>query len=386
MTVSRLRDIPGIGVDKVGDAADAAADPRFLRLENLDTDLRPPGVALEVTHAAVEQDEASSYLPFQGHLALREAAAAQVAAVTGRHYDPRAQCVSVAGGLNGILNVLLATVEPGQEVVICDPVYAGLVNRIRLAGGVPRFVRCVPGPGGWATDPGELAAAVGPQTAAVLLMSPVMPTGAVLDGEHFDALADPVNRHDAWVIYDAALERIRFDGQPPAHPGAHPGLAPRTITVGSASKELRMIGWRVGWVVGPHAIMADVGLVGLTNVVCQVGIAQQAVAAALNHPGSGADVAAATRVWQQRCTVVLDQLAGYPCVRPHGGWSLLIDTRSMGLAPGEASRRLFTRAQVAATPMTGWGPSGRRYLRLVFSNEPAERLTDLRARFDTAFS
>ena len=82
--------------------------------------------------------------------------------------------------------------------------------------------------------------------------------------------------------------------------------------------------------------------------------------------------------------MVLDQLAGYPCVRPHGGWSLLIDTRSMGLTPGEASRRLFSRAQVAATPMDGWGPSGSRYLRLVFSSEPAERLTGLRARFDTA--
>jgi aspartate/methionine/tyrosine aminotransferase len=247
-------------------------------------------------------------------------------------------------------------------------------------------VSCTPGPGGWATDPGELAAAIGPRTAAVLLMSPVMPTGAVLGGEHFDAIAGPVSRHRAWVIWDAAMERIRFDGQPPVHAGAHPGLADRTITVGSASKELRMIGWRVGWVAGPEEIMADIGLAGLTNVVCQVGIAQQAVAAALSHPGSGADVAAATRIWQQRCTVVLDQLAGYPCVRPHGGWSLLIDTRSMGLTPGEASRRLFTRAQVAATPMDGWGPSGHRYLRLVFANEPAERLTDLRARFDTALS
>ena len=119
MTVSRLRDIPGIGVDKVGDAADAAADPRFLRLENLDTDLRPPQVALEATHAAIDRDDANSYLPFQGHLALREAACAHVAAATGRSYDPGTQCVSVAGGLNGILNVLLATVEPGQEVAIC---------------------------------------------------------------------------------------------------------------------------------------------------------------------------------------------------------------------------------------------------------------------------
>jgi aspartate/methionine/tyrosine aminotransferase len=386
MTVSRLRDIPGIGVDRVGDAADAAADPRFLRLENLDTDLRPPRVALDVTRAAIGHDDANSYLPFQGHLALREAAAAHVAAATGRSCDPGAHCVSVAGGLNGIFNALLATVEPGQEVVICDPVYAGLVNRIRLAGGVPRFVSCVPGSGGWATDPGELAAAIGPQTAAVLLMSPVMPTGAVLCAEHLDAIADPVTQHGAWVIWDAAMERIRFDSQPPVHPGAHPALASRTITVGSASKELRMIGWRVGWVTGPEEIMADIGLVGLTNVVCQVGIAQQAVAAALTHPKAEADVAAATRVWQQRCELVLDQLGGYPLIRPQGGWSLLIDTHSMGITPGEASQRLFTRAQVAATPMDGWGPSGSRYLRLVFANEPAERLTDLRARFDTALS
>jgi aspartate/methionine/tyrosine aminotransferase len=384
MPVSRLQHVPGIGVDKVGDAADAAGDPRFLRLENLDTDIPPPAVARQVTHEAVEQDSANSYLPFQGHWALREAAAAHVSAITGVGYDPARQCVSVAGGLNGILNVLLATVEPGQEVVICDPIYAGLVNRIRLAGGVPRHVRCVPGPDGWATDPAELAAAIGPRTAAVLLMSPAMPTGAVLGPEHYAAIAGPVSQHGAWVIYDAAMERIRFDGQPPAHPAAHAELAARTITVGSASKELRMIGWRVGWVVGPEPIMADVGLVGLTNVVCQVGIAQQAVAAALRAPGAAADVAAATRTWQRRCEVILGQLDGYPCIRPHGGWSLLIDMVPLGVTAAEASERLF-RVQVAATPMTGWGPGGERYLRLVFANEPAERLGDLRARFDAAF-
>ncbi len=385
MTVSRLAHIPGIGVDKVGDAADAAADPDMLRLENLDTDIPPPAIAREATRAAIDRDDANSYLPFQGHRALREAAAAHVGAMAGRGYDPAAECVSVAGGLNGILNVLLATVEPGQEVVLADPVYAGLVNRIRLAGGVPRHVPSVAGPDGWATDPAGLAAAIGPQTAAVLLMSPVMPTGAVLGAGHYDAIAGPVAKHGAVVVYDAAMERIRFDGQPPAHPAAHPGLAAATVTVGSASKELRMIGWRVGWVVGPAPVLADVALVGLTNVVCQVGIAQQAVAAALADPGSAADVAAATRTWQQRCEVILDQLSGYPCVRPHGGWSLLIDTMALGLSPRQASQRLFERGRVAATPMDGWGPGGGRYLRLVFANEPASRLAGLRARFGAAF-
>jgi aspartate/methionine/tyrosine aminotransferase len=389
MTVSRLRDIPGIGVDVVGDAADAAADPDILRLENLDTDLRPPRIALEMTRAAIDDDAANSYLPFQGHRALREAAAAHVGRLAGRGYDPGTECVATAGGLNGILNTLLATVEPGQEVVLTDPVYAGLVNRVRLAGGVPRFVPATAAAsasptGGWTVDPERLAAAVGPGTAAVLMMGPSMPTGLVLDDRHWSALAAALERHPAWLIYDAAMERIRFDGQPPSHPAAHPGLADRTITVGSASKELRMIGWRVGWVVGPAAVLADIRLVGLTNVVCQVGIAQAAVAAALTAPDADADVAAATAIWQRRCEGVLGQLAGYPAVRPHGGWSLLIDTKPLGLTPGEASRRLFDRGRVAATPMDGWGPSGESYLRVVFANEPVERLDDLGDRFRRA--
>jgi aspartate/methionine/tyrosine aminotransferase len=384
MTVSRLRDIPGIGVDEVGDAADAAGDPEFLRLENLDTDLRPPAVALEVTRAAVDDDAANSYLPFQGHRALLEAAAAHVTRLSGRPYDPRTECVSVAGGLNGILNTLLATVEPGQEVVLADPIYAGLVNRVRLAGGVPRFVPAQAGPGGWSLDPDALAAAVGPDTAAVLMMGPAMPTGLLLDGRHWDALAAACERHGAWLIYDAAMERIRFDGLGPSHPAAHAGLAGRTITVGSASKELRMIGWRVGWVTGPAAILADIKLVGLTNVVCQVGLAQQAVAAALADPGADADVAAATAQWRERAEVVLAELADYPVIRPRGGWSLLLDTGPLGLTPAELSRRLFDRARVAATPMDGWGPSGGRYLRLVFANEPAGRLAGLRDRFRAA--
>lgn len=384
MPVSRLRDIPGIGVDEVGDAADAAADPEFLRLENLDTDVRPPAVALAATRAAVDADDANSYLPFQGRGSLLEAAAAHVGRIAGRTYDPATECVGVAGGLNGILNTLLATVEPGEEVVLCDPIYAGLVNRVRLAGGVPRFVPCEASAGGWTVDPRRLADAVGPRTAAVLMMGPAMPTGLVLDETHWTALAGALERHDAWLVYDAAMERIRFDGRGPDHPARIPGLADRTITVGSASKELRMIGWRVGWVTGPASILHDVRLVGLTNVVCQVGIAQEAVAAALAAPDADADVAAATATWRERCETILAQLSDLPAVRPHGGWSLLIDTRPLGLSPADLSRRLFERAKVAATPMDGWGPSGARYLRLVFANEPAERLGDLRERFRLA--
>lgn len=386
MPVSRLVHIPGIGVDQVGDAADAAGDPEILRLENLDTDLAPPRIAVDVTHRAIEDDAANSYLPFQGHWPLREAVAEHVGRLAGVSYDARSQCLSVAGGLNGITNALLATVEPGQEVVVFDPIYAGLVNRIRLAGGVPKHVYSRPTAHGWETDPDELAAAIGPQTAAVLLMGPAMPTGALLTADHLEAVVSPVRRHAPWLIYDAAMERLRFDGRRPLNPASHPELTNRVITVGSASKELRMIGWRVGWVVGPAEIIADIGLVGLTNVVCQVGIAQQAVAAALTAPGADDDVAAATTTWQQRAEVVLEELADYPCIRPDGGWSLLLDAAALDLRPEQLSDRLLRRAGVAATPMTGWGPSGERYLRLVYANEPVGRLRQLGERFRRALN
>ncbi|MBW1640022.1 pyridoxal phosphate-dependent aminotransferase [Microbacterium resistens] len=385
MSVSRLQHIPGIGVDHLGDRADREHDADLLRLENLDTDIRPPAIALERTRAAVDEDSANSYLPFQGSMSLRHAAAAHVGRRVGRIYDPLRECVITAGGLNGILNALLATVESGDEVVMVDPIYAGLVNRVRLAGGIPRFVPLTATATGWALDPEELASAVTGRTAAVLMMSPAMPTGSVLSRAHWEALARVLDGHRAWLVYDAAMERIRFDGTERVHPAQIAGLAERTITVGAASKELRMIGWRVGWVVGPESIVSDINLVGLSNVVCQVGLAQEAVAAALSAPDSEEDVQRAVDIWRQRRNVILDQLSGLPAVPPDGGWSLLIDTTQIGLTPADASELLFTRGRIAATPMRGWGPSGESYLRLVFANEPVERLADLRGRFEAAW-
>ena len=98
MTVSRLNGIPGIGVDKMGNAADAVRNSEMLRLENLDTDILPPQAAIDATLAAVRRDEANSYLPFLGLKELRAAAAARVSATTGIEYDPEAQCIISAGG------------------------------------------------------------------------------------------------------------------------------------------------------------------------------------------------------------------------------------------------------------------------------------------------
>ena len=376
-----------IGVERMGDAADALRDPAMLRLENLDTDLPPPPAALALTEAEVRRDDANSYLPFFGHDRLRRAATALVERQGGLpagHYDWRRQCFISAGGLSGILNALLALIEPGDEVVLTSPTYVGLVNRVRLAGGVPRFLRMRPGPDGWRLDLDTLRSAVSPRTRAFLMMSPAMPSGAVLDAAEWQAVCAACVAADAWMIHDSAMQRILFAGAPRLDPLAFPGMAERTVTVGAASKEYRMIGWRVGWVVGPLAAAEAIGRVSISNVVCPVGIAQQAVATAIEAADDG--IADCTATWQARHDLLHEALRPrFDVVPAHGGWSLLIDFRPRGLSGAEASRRLLAEG-VAATSMENWGePEMAGWLRLVYANEPVERLGDIARRFERAF-
>ncbi len=368
----RLKDVPGIGVDKMGNAADAAHDPEILRLENMDTDILPSPAALEATRNAIGLDEANSYLPFLGSNELRKAAALHVSRMSGMNYDWQRQCVITAGGMSGILNCFLSLLDPGDEVILTDPIYAGIINRIRIAGGITKFVPLIPSPEGWRLDVKALAQAATTRTRIVVIANPSMPTGHVLDHAEWAAIAELCSKTDAWLLYDAALERILYDGRHVTHPASLPGMYDRTITVGSASKELRMIGWRVGWVVGPEEVVNDVGLVDISNTVCQVGISMPGVAAALAH--SDDDVKVAVKTWQARRDKLLQELQGLPFIPPHGGWSLLMDTTLLNITPSEAAERLLKEAKIAATPMTGWGERAAKYLRFVFANEPEERL------------
>ncbi len=383
MPPKRLAGMTGIGVDRMSGLADALARPEVLRFENLDTDLPPPKVALEFTKLAVEQDRNNSYLPFVGQIRLRRAVAAHVARLSGVRYDGERNVIISAGGLSGILNVLLAIVDTDDEVILTDPTYIGLINRVRLAGGVPRLVPFVLDGREWRLDRSALRKAVSRRTVALLLMSPSMPSGGVFDHDDWAAVAEIVRDRSLWLIYDGAMERILYDDRPVLHPASFPGMSEHVITVGSASKELRMIGWRVGWIVAPERIMSDLALVSIANVVVPVGIAQEAAAAALELGDE--DVACAVLEWQRRRDAMLTELDGLPAVRPAGGWSLLLDASPLGVTGAELSRLLIEKAGVAATAMDGWGDvNGSRFLRFVFSNEPVERIRGAGGRIRAA--
>jgi aspartate/methionine/tyrosine aminotransferase len=378
----RLEGIVGFGIDRVAAASEEAGGSHggpILRMENLDTDLPLPPEALEVTRATLDDPKSNSWLPFTGDLDLRAAISEFTAERTGHRYDPEREIIITAGGMEALLNVLLCTVDPGDEVIVTDPTYAGIVNRIRLVGGVPRFVPFLAEEDGWRFDRGLLDDLVGPRTTGFLLMSPSMPSGGYLDEDDWLAVCDLCRERDLFLIYDAAMERLLFDGRPLVHPLRMDGMAERTVVVGSLSKEHRMIGWRVGWVAGPAENVTDAGWAHIYNTTMPVAISRFAATAVLR--GDQGHVAESVAELERRRDTMLSGLPDWPFVSPAGGWSLLLDVASLGIQPAGASRILLDEARIAATAMTGWGDEvAARYVRFVFSAEPVERLQEIPER------
>jgi aspartate/methionine/tyrosine aminotransferase len=380
--VRRLDTIPGFSIDRV--AAAAGDDPEVLRLENLDTDLVPPRVAIEATRAALDEDEANSWLPFTGRDDLKEAVAAFIVGRGGPRYDGRREVVITSGEGDAMLDALFCLTDPGDEVILTDPTYAGMLNRVRLVGAVPRLVPLRVVGGVWRLDLDALQAAVTAATRVVFVNNASFPTGWVASDEEWDVVARLCRDRDLWLLYWAGFEGVLFDGRTVRHPAALPGMRDRTVTVGAPSFEQRMIAWRVGWVVAPGGLVDDVSRVHIYNGLVPSGFAQVGVRAAL---GVGPeDLAAANGEWQRRRDEVLRQLDGLPVVRPAGAWSLLLDVAEMGLDCAVVSARLLEQ-KVAATPMRGWGSEvADRHVRFVFSNEPVGRLALLGDRVRAALA
>ena len=375
-TARRFEGIPGFNIDRV--AAAAGDDPDVLRLENLDTDVEVPRGVREATAAAVGRPDANSWLPFDGRPEMKEAVAAFIERRSGARYDPAAEVVITGDDGDAMLNALLVTVDPGHEVIVTDPTYAGMVNRVRLAGGVPRFVPLVPGDEGWRLDLDALRAAAGPATGAVFVMNPSLPSGCVLDEMEWDAIVEVCRDHDAWLIYVSLYEAIVFDGLPVLHPASLEGIRDRLIVAGGVSLEHRMIGWRIGWTVGPAAIGSHLARAQIYNALVPSGILQAGAVVGLSEPAE--DLAGVVAEFQRRRDETMRQLDGFPVVPSSGGWSLLMDTAALGIDCAEASNRMLAQ-KVAATQMRGWGADvADRYLRIVYSREPLERLSLLGER------
>jgi aspartate/methionine/tyrosine aminotransferase len=382
MRGTRLKDIPGFSIDRV--AAAAGDDPDVLRLENLDTDIPPPEEAVAATRAAIGEDDANSWLPFTGRDDLKDAVAAYIERRGGPRYDGRREIVITSGEGDAMLDALFCLTDLGDEVVLSDPTYAGMLNRVRLVGAVPRLVPLRVVDGEWRLDLDALTAAVTPQTRVIFLNNASFPSGWVATDEEWDAVASICRARDLRLLYWAGFEGVLFDGRSVRHPAALPGMRDRTITVGAVTLEQRMIAWRIGWVVAPGELVNDVARAQIYNGLVPSGFAQIGARVALGLPDDHLD--AANAECQRRRDETLRQLDGFAVARPAGAWSLLLDVAALGLDCVDVSDRLLEQ-KVAATPMRGWGGEiADRHVRFVFSNEPVERLALLGDRVRRALA
>jgi len=373
MTNDRLAHVAGFHIDKV--AAAAGEDLEVLRLENLDTDVPPPPEAVAATRAAIGTDEANSWLPFSGRDDLKVAVAEFIARRGGPRYDGRRDIVITCGKGDAMLDALFCTTRPGDEVLLTDPTYAGMVNRVRLVGAVPRFVPLIVESGRWRLDLDALDHAAGERTRVVFINNASFPAGWVATTEEWEALAAICRQRDVYLLYWAGFEGVLYDGRTVIHPASLGGMRERTVTIGAVSIEQRMIGWRVGWVVAPAGLAEQVAIVHTYNGLVASGFAQVGAVAALTAPDDG--LADANAEWGRRRDTMLRELDGLPLACPEGAWSMLLDVASLGAEPHEVSARLLEQ-KVAATPMVGWGHQvAARHIRFVFSNEPVERLVGL---------
>ena len=224
----------------------------------------------------------NQYPPMTGVPALREAVAAKVQTMYGRHYDPATEVTITAGATQAIITAVLAVVHPGDEVIVLEPCYDSYIPNIELAGGVTVPVPLKPG--SFRPDFDRIAAAITPKTRAILINSPHNPSGMVWTAQemlHLQELLAPTN---ILLISDEVYEHMVFDGVPHESAARYPGLAARAFIVSSFGKTYHVTGWKVGYVAAPAALSAEFRKVHQFNVFTVNTPVQHGLAAYMADP------------------------------------------------------------------------------------------------------
>jgi len=274
-----------------------------------------------IKDAAVEamQRGQTKYTEVGGVPELRAAVCAKLKRDNGLDYEPADILVSV-GAKHTLFNLVMALINPGDEVLVPSPYWVSYPEQVRLLGGVPVAVPTQESTG-FDLDPARLAAAVTPRTKLIVLNSPNNPTGAVFTPGALAAVARLAVERDLWVVSDECYEALTFEGRHASIASLGPEVKARTIVVNTCSKAYAMTGWRIGYAAGPRGLIR-----AMTDVQSQVtsnpsSIAQWAAVEALTGPQD--EVAKMAGEFDRRRRLIVDGLNALPgvrCVMPRGAF------------------------------------------------------------------
>jgi aspartate/methionine/tyrosine aminotransferase len=293
---------------------------------------------------------------------LREAIAAKTAQWQGMAVDPETEITVCCGATEAMVAALLATVDPGDEIILFEPWYENYGADAILCGATPRYVALRPPAtqdGEWSFDPDELRAAFHRNTRAIILNTPNNPTGKVFTRAELELIRDLCVEFDALAITDEIYEHILYDGAEHVSPAAIEGMAARTITINGMSKTYSVTGWRVGWTIAPADLTLAIRKVHDFLTVGAAAPLQAAGAVALQMPHSYYTQMAAG--YQARRDQMLEALrsAGMAAYRPSGAYYIMADFSALGFRDDlEFTRHLVQEIGVAAVPGSSFYSNG----------------------------
>ncbi len=312
----------------------------------------------EVKQAAWAAIEAgiNQYAMSNGSQVLREAIAAHALRFYDQRVDAQKMVCVTSGATEALFDTAMALLDPGDEAVLFEPFYDSYVASIQMAGAVPRCVRLFPPDAKHATwwfDELELAAAFGPRTRLVFLNTPHNPTGKVFTADELKVIAALAVKHDAVVLSDEVYEHLVFAPARHVRAATLPGLADRTLTISSGGKSFSFTGWKVGWVIGPAALVAAVQKAHQWVTFATASPFQVAIASALALPDTY--FTGFQAMYRAKRDLLCGALAaaGLTPMVPEGSYFVIAHTQArLGAHPDDYSfcRWLIATAGVAAIP------------------------------------
>ena len=306
----------------------------------------------------------------RGEPGLRDAIAAKLSRDTGLAYDPGTEVLVTTGATLGIHAALTALLEPGDEVLLPEPIYDAYQSPIRLAGGTARFVAADIHDGRFGVSAGAIEAALTPRSRVLLLNTPWNPVGTVFREPELRAIGDLVVRRGLTLVSDEIYEAITYGDCRHISPvSLGDEVRARTVVINSLSKTYAMTGWRLGYCAGPASIVQRMFLVLQQSSRGPATFVQDAAVEALTGPQDA--VAGMRREYEQRRAQVIEALGSVPGIHvlpPEGGFFAMVDARALGMASNDIRRQLLRDAGVAVVHGAAYGPSGEGTLRVSFGS------------------
>lgn len=363
----RMNRMAPSGIRKVNEKALAMerAGERVLHFELGRPDFDTPEYIKKAAWEALEAGKVH-YTSNFGLMELREAIAAKLLRENQVSYKPTEVLVTV-GLSEAVMAVLATLLNPGDEILVPDPVWLNYINVPNLLGAKP-VTYSLKEENGYQLDIEEIHSKVTAKTKAIVIVTPNNPTGGVLTRDVLQQLADIAIQNDLMVVADEVYERLLYDDAEHVSIASLPGMKEHTFTLNGMSKAYAMDGWRLGYVAAPEEYILAMNKFHQHNTTCAPNFVQVAGAAALNQEGD--EVEEMVKEYKRRrdyAVKAINAIPGISCQCPKGAFYIFINCKSLGMKSAELSAYLLENAKIALVPGDVFGPGGEGYLRLPFA-------------------